>query len=524
MELFIYFTRSAIVLFLFLAIYRLFLRSDAHYAANRFFLLLGLIASLGLPLVELHYTVIVEAVEQPSALVPVAPVGATSQIVAIEQAEGFNWMHILINAYIGIMMFFMLRLLFLFGKMLRLIQQSEKLIMDGAVICINEQVEMPFVFGNRIFVKDAGFLSLQKQEILTHERVHLFQYHWIDVFISELLIVVQWFNPLAWYYARVVKQNLEFLADQGVLKKGFKLEKYIQHIICETMGAEASVLANHFRFSQNKRRLKMMKNDKKSKWRLLKLLLVLPLIGGVLWAFSEPVYEYRSNPEATNTSAIQDKKATFLMKGKVVVVDDTSVRDNEKMTVAKKPLSGTSIVIKGTTRGCVADMKGEFELEVSENDVLVLSFVGYETQQIKVDRGMPKVITMVSSAYELKPSEIKVRPKEDPVIEPNTKDGKPVFYVVEEMPSYKEGEGTFAKKLQKKVEAVKRKEPLSGKVKVQFIVAEDGQLKDIKAISRAGEKEAKYAVQIITELNDWMPGKQRGKAVATKIVVPVEFD
>lgn len=42
------------------------------------------------------------------------------------------------------------------------------------------------------------------------------------------------------------------------------------------------------------------------------------------------------------------------------------------------------------------------------------------------------------------------------------------------MPSYKEGEETFAKKLQKKIDAAKVNDNLSGKVKVMFLVSHTG--------------------------------------------------
>ncbi len=39
-----------------------------------------------------------------------------------------------------------------------------------------------------------------------------------------------------------------------------------------------------------------------------------------------------------------------------------------------------------------------------------------------------------------------------------------------------------------------------------------------------GEKEAKYAAKFISELEEWYPGKQRGKSVDCQLVIPVVFD
>ena len=48
------------------------------------------------------------------------------------------------------------------------------------------------------------------------------------------------------------------------------------------------------------------------------------------------------------------------------------------------PLPGVSILIKGTTIGTSADVDGNYSLEASPNDVLVLSFIGYTTKEVPV--------------------------------------------------------------------------------------------------------------------------------------------
>ena len=47
------------------------------------------------------------------------------------------------------------------------------------------------------------------------------------------------------------------------------------------------------------------------------------------------------------------------------------------------PVAGASVVVKGTTNGTVTDMDGNFTLEVKKGDVIVISFIGYLTQEIK---------------------------------------------------------------------------------------------------------------------------------------------
>ena len=45
---------------------------------------------------------------------------------------------------------------------------------------------------------------------------------------------------------------------------------------------------------------------------------------------------------------------------------------------------GASVVEKGTTNGVITDFDGVFKLTVSENAVLQISYIGYQTQEVKV--------------------------------------------------------------------------------------------------------------------------------------------
>ena len=51
----------------------------------------------------------------------------------------------------------------------------------------------------------------------------------------------------------------------------------------------------------------------------------------------------------------------------------------------KEPIIGASVIVKGTTNGTVTDLDGNFTLQVSKENVLVISFIGYITQEIKVN-------------------------------------------------------------------------------------------------------------------------------------------
>ena len=48
------------------------------------------------------------------------------------------------------------------------------------------------------------------------------------------------------------------------------------------------------------------------------------------------------------------------------------------------PVTGATVIVKGTTRGDVTDVNGKFTLDVKKGEVIVVSFLGYITQEIVI--------------------------------------------------------------------------------------------------------------------------------------------
>lgn len=57
-----------------------------------------------------------------------------------------------------------------------------------------------------------------------------------------------------------------------------------------------------------------------------------------------------------------------------------------------EPVIGANVVVKGTTNGCITDFDGNFSLEASQRDILVVSFVGYQSQELPASTDMQIVL------------------------------------------------------------------------------------------------------------------------------------
>lgn len=53
-----------------------------------------------------------------------------------------------------------------------------------------------------------------------------------------------------------------------------------------------------------------------------------------------------------------------------------------------EPVIGASVVEKGTTNGIVTDLDGKFTLNVKLGAIIQVSFVGYQTQEVKAVKTM----------------------------------------------------------------------------------------------------------------------------------------
>ncbi|WP_333821178.1 carboxypeptidase-like regulatory domain-containing protein, partial [Ohtaekwangia sp.] len=74
----------------------------------------------------------------------------------------------------------------------------------------------------------------------------------------------------------------------------------------------------------------------------------------------------------------------FFLVGLVSAQAQKQVISGKVTDAAGAPLPGVSILIKGTTIGTSSDAEGNYSVEASPSDVLVVSFIGYKTKEVPV--------------------------------------------------------------------------------------------------------------------------------------------
>ena len=100
-----------------------------------------------------------------------------------------------------------------------------------------------------------------------------------------------------------------------------------------------------------------------------------------------------------------------------------------------------------------------------------------------------------------------------------------IFTIVEESASPKGGMGAFYKYVTDKMKypPQARRMGIDGKVFVEFVVNKDGSISDVRAVKGIGAGCDEEAVRVVQSAPSWTPGKQRGKPVKQRMVLPITF-
>ncbi|MCE2894626.1 MAG: TonB family protein [Flammeovirgaceae bacterium] len=135
-------------------------------------------------------------------------------------------------------------------------------------------------------------------------------------------------------------------------------------------------------------------------------------------------------------------------------------------------------------------------------------------QEIKFDLDVE--VTTETKVQEYIPVEL---PK---VIEEET---DKIFLVVEQTAVPKNGMAGFYKYVSENLRypAPARRMGVEGKIYVQFVVDKDGSITDVTTVNSLGAGLEEEAIRILKAAPPWTPGRQRGKPVKQRMVIPIFF-
>lgn len=319
--------KASLVIVFMLAFYKLFLEKESFFSANRVYLLGCLVMACILPFIVLpkmiqHQglvdnlfearsvtTVNSEAPEKPVAQIDASNLSenegskealtnsgiANSKSNLNDEELSFqeNKIHEFSETSVQRGLPFYLFIIYLFGVVvliLNLLAQIGNIILKA--IKNNDQIEdegniivnmtgdvEPCSFFNYIFINPANYDFETYEQIIAHEKVHVAKKHSIDLLLSEIAIIILWFNPFIWLMRREVEKNIEYQTDDTLLKNEADIKEIYQlnlvKIACNT---SPMAITTNYNQSLIKQRIVRMNTKRSNNFSYWKYTFCLPLV------------------------------------------------------------------------------------------------------------------------------------------------------------------------------------------------------------------------------------------------------
>ncbi len=207
------------------AVYAVFARKAGTPSQNRWFVLIGLSASLLFAGAGPFAGGLFTAGGSPGGaiLLPEVVVNASSGAYSgLENArhglfDVLTASTTLVYIIASISVFFFLRMFVSIIYLLTRIGISKRVTIDGCMVLPVEKRVAPFSFFRCVFIPKDLLSGPELKQIIMHERAHIRKWHSLDLVFMEALTILFWFHPGIWYLRKELKMQHEFEADRYVI-------------------------------------------------------------------------------------------------------------------------------------------------------------------------------------------------------------------------------------------------------------------------------------------------------------------
>lgn len=402
-------------------------------------------------------------------------------------------------------------------RLIVLCRKSEKLELEkGRVYLHSNRVLASFSWFNRIFLyrKSLEESVKIKEILLLHENSHVRLCHWIDLLVSQIFIIFQWFNPAAWLLRNELQRVHEYQADSCVLSAGIAPEDYQMLLISHISHRRFAVMTNGLNDCSLKKRIFMMerKSFAPRKWiRVSFLMLAIILSGFVLHnravasgLGARIVKTGQTVPDeikVVSVKTVQREQADSMLIGRVT---RDSLNNINEARLTNHDLSSFSWSVDGRA----AQWENVEPILIPDNIDSITVLSADENSQ-------GSIIVKLKDGTELKalinmPAHSETENKSS----------------VQPVATYEGGESQLFKDLTESV-----RYPYEGlnlgvekRVLVGFVVGVDGEARDFRIVESGGEIFDNAALDGVRKLpGKWTPGYYDGHPVESDFIIPINF-
>ena len=370
-NLLIYFLKANGLIILFYLMYVVFLRKETFFVSNRWYMIIGLIVSLVLPLITFTKTIWVDPIPIQESFEEITPIITTSDATPIQE-NLIDWSLVATTTYIVISILLVMRITFELVSFFNRIRKLNKKKESEYTLIYSNTTENPFSFFNYVVINPSLFSEIEIQHILTHESIHVKQKHSVDVLLGKLFCALFWVNPIVWLYRKAMLQNLEFIADNATFQQIENKYEYQKTLLKVVTHQHNLSITNQFYQSLIKKRIVMLHTNQSHKRNAWKYATILPLLTGFFFMFQiETVAQVKE--VVTNEITKSEEKVSVIITPKM---------SNENLKQIEKIFSDSDLTLK------ISNLKRD------KNDALTAIKIVFKTKsgeikEYKIDRTIP---------------------------------------------------------------------------------------------------------------------------------------
>lgn len=289
---------TSLYLFITAFIYSIRVRNNATPSQGRWFIIIGLSASLLLALFgqlapgfgQLAGNHAREGAMVLPEVIVSASSGAHTGLESARQGlfHALSSRMIIPYIIISVSLIILLRMMFSLAYLASRIHLSRREIIDGyAVLPVREKIS-PFSFFGCVFIPENLLNRPELEQIILHERAHIQKLHSMDLIFIELLTVFFWFHPAMWYLRKELKSQHEYEADRYVLDQQQDKLSYQKLLLEMSFRGFSLPVTNSFNYPSLKKRIMMMNKKFKGSGRraMISMLIAVPLFLAALFIHS----------------------------------------------------------------------------------------------------------------------------------------------------------------------------------------------------------------------------------------------
>lgn len=264
----LYLLQSAAVLILFYCFYYFILKNETRYQLNRIYLLASGAFSFIIPLVKF---------EGPVTLYDSKLTAPIFQLNGTVKPSGPNFSDYLLWIYSAVCLLLLIKSAYDISVIMLMIKRSNKVYINKRKCILLKSGASPFSFFNYIFLPEDKINNPEIDSLISHEEVHISNYHSFDIIFYQIISIVQWFNPFVRFCKRELEAQHEFYADFHLVSKIIDAVEYKTLLFNYNLLTGGGSYTNNFN-SLLKRRFEMLDNISFKKSGIIKFALVIPFV------------------------------------------------------------------------------------------------------------------------------------------------------------------------------------------------------------------------------------------------------